>query len=465
MKKEMTSDVKMLLGNPKKAIIAMSIPIIIAMIAQSANNLIDSVWVAGLGPNALAAVGLVFPLFFIIIGIGNGIGIGASSAIGRRIGRKDKDGADRTASQSIGLTVAIGIIVAILLLLIQRPLMLLLGAGDTIGFCIDYGTPIFMCIPILLLNSVFSNLLMAEGAAKRSMMIQILAAIINICLDPIFIYDYGFGMGMAGAAWATVIAVTISLIVMIYWYFVKKNTYLDIKLRGFRFNKEIDNDIFRVGIPSSVEMIFMSFMAMLMNVIIIIVGGTDGVAIYSATWRLIQMIMIPLMAVGSSIVPICAVAYGAKRYDKIKDAYNFSIKFCILIMIILAALVAIFADYLVFIFTYSESTALLKEDIVLCIRMMCIFLPFMAWGFVASGFFQGIGMGLKSLISTILRSGIQIPVCYALAVTAGTLMSIWWGIVATEIAGSVFVGLWSLLILRILVKEYKPRADDNISEN
>lgn len=454
MEKEATEDVRVLLGNPKKAILAMAIPITIATIAQTANNLIDSIWVAGLGSDALAAVGLVFPLFFIMIGIGNGIGIGASAAISRRIGKGDKIGADKAAGQAVLLTAIASVLMAVILLLIQKPLLLALGAGDTIGMCLDYSTPIFLFAPVILISVVFSNILRSEGAANKAMQTQILAAVVNIILDPIFIYDYGLGLGMMGAAIATVIAMGVSLVLLLYWFFVKKNTYIDVTLKGIRPDKELDKDILRVGLPASLEMIFMSVVSMFMNMVLIIAAGTNGVAIYSSTWRLIQMLMIPLMAIGGAIVPVCAVAYGARRFDKVKEAYLYSIKICVIAMLVLSVLTAVFAEYMVLIFTYSESSAMLTGDMVSCLRLFCIFLPFMAWGFVASGFFQALGMGMKSLASTVIRNGLQLPVCYGLAITVGTLVSVWYGIVITEIIGSVMMGIWSVLVLRALMKNY-----------
>lgn len=465
MGEEKTAGVETLLGNPKKAVLAMSIPLIIAMIAQSANNLIDAVWVAGLGTDALAAVGFVFPLFFIVIGVGNGIGIGTSSAIARHIGREDKKSADATAVQGILLVLIGGIIVTILMLAIERPLLLLLGAGDTIDMCVSYATPIFIATLLFLANGMFSNLLRAEGDAKRAMITQIMAAVINIILDPIFIYDYGLGMGMAGAAWATVIAVAIPFTIMLYWYFVQKKTYITLKKEYIRIDKECDKDILRVGIPSSMEMIMMSIFSMVMNVIIVMAGGTDSVAIYSSTWRLVQILMIPLMAIGGAIVPVCAAAYGARRPDKIKVAYNYSIKVCFIIMIVLVAVTELLADYFVMIFTYSDSTQSLTGDMVQCLRIISLFLPFAAWGFAASGLFQAMGMGMKSLICTVFRNGLQIPVCYVLAITVGSFISLMWGIVAMEIIGSLLAGVWSLLLLRALMLNYTPPVDDMLSES
>ena len=453
-----TKGVDTLLGNPKKAILAMSVPLIIAMIAQSANNLIDAVWVANLGPDALTAVGIIFPLFFIMIGFGNGIGIGASSAIARHIGRGDKDAVDSTATQSIVLVVIIGIVMSVFMLVFQRPLLTMFGADKSLELCIEYGTPIFAMTLVFFLNGLLSNLLRSEGAAKRAMATQILAAVINIILDPIFIYDFGLGMGMAGAAWATIVAVSISLIVIFFWFFVKRDTYIRIKKKYIRLQYETVYDILRVGIPASLEMIVMSLFSIIINIIIIQADwGENGIAIFSSTWRLVQMLMIPNMAIGGAVVPVFAAAYGARRYDKIKEAYIYALKVCTVIMVTIVIITLLTADWMVLMFAYNEDVAPMKEEMASCLRILCLFLPFMSWGFVGAGLFQSMGLGLYSFICTVVRNGLQVPASWILLVTVGTTVSITWGISSMEIVGSILGGFWSYLVLRsLLKKEYIP---------
>ena len=453
-----TKGVDTLLGNPKKAILAMSVPLIIAMIAQSANNLIDAVWVANLGPDALTAVGIIFPLFFIMIGFGNGIGIGASSAIARHIGRGDKDAVDSTATQSIVLVVIIGIVMSVFMLVFQRPLLTMFGADKSLELCIEYGTPIFAMTLVFFLNGLLSNLLRSEGAAKRAMATQILAAVINIILDPIFIYDFGLGMGMAGAAWATIVAVSISLIVIFFWFFVKRDTYIRIKKKYIRLQYETVYDILRVGIPASLEMIVMSLFSIIINIIIIQADwGENGIAIFSSTWRLVQMLMIPNMAIGGAVVPVFAAAYGARRYDKIREAYIYALKVCTVIMVTIVIITLLTADWMVLMFAYNEEVAPMKEEMASCLRILCLFLPFMSWGFVGAGLFQSMGLGLYSFICTVVRNGLQVPASWILLVTVGTTVSITWGISSMEIVGSILGGFWSYLVLRsLLKKEYIP---------
>ncbi len=464
---QQTKGVETLLGNPRKAILAMSIPLIIAMIAQSANNLIDAVWVAGLGSDALAAVGFIFPLFFILIGIGNGVGIGASSAIARHIGRGDKDAVDSTATQSIVLITIFAIVMTAFMLIFQRPLLEVMGTGKTLDLCVSYGTPIFAMTLIFFFNGLLSNLLRAEGAAKRAMITQILAAVINIILDPFFIYDYGLGLGMAGAAWATIVAVSISLIVIIFWFFVKRDTFIKIKPKYVRLQRYTVYDILRVGIPASLEMIVMSLFSIIINLIIVQSDrGTDGMAIFSSTWRIVQMLMIPNMAIGGAVVPVFAAAYGARRYDKIKEAYFYAFKVCTIIMVVLVAITLLTADYMVVMFTYSDSVAYLKDDMASCLRILSTFLPFMSWGFIGAGLFQSMGLGLYSFICTVVRNGLQIPASWILLITVGTTVSITWGIASMEILGSIIGGLWSYMLLRSLLKKNpSPQPDAQSSEH
>ncbi len=453
---EKTKDVETLLGNPKKAMMAMAIPIIIAMLVQNANNLIDSVWVAGLGPNALAAVGLVFPIFFIMISIGNGIGVGSSSAIARFLGMDDKESADRTAAQAVVLGIIGSVLLAIILFVFREQIFTALGAGDALQDCLDYATPIFLTCPLGILNGIMANLLRSEGASRRSMYSQILAAVINMSLDPFFIYDYGLGLGLAGAAWATALSFLFSLLLICYWYFVGKSTFLKISLRGFRFEPELDKAIFRVGIPASMEMIVISVSSMILNMVIIGVASTDGVAVFSSSWRIIQFAMIPIMGIGSAVVPVCAAAFGMRKYENIRTAYWYSIKIITLIVVMEALLLALAAEQVVTIFTYSDDTAMLREDMAFGVRVSCIFLIFVPWGFVSAGLFQALGMGTKSLIATVVRNFLSIPLCYFIATD---MSSFWYGICISEILGTALIVVWGLLILRYLMAgSYSPDA-------
>ena len=203
-----TEGTRTLLGNQRKGVIALAIPIGVALFFQQLNNIVDSLWVAGLGGSAMGALGIVYPIYTILIGIGNGLGIGVGAAIARNIGQKNHADANRSAAQGVVITAVVSLVLTPVLLLTAEQTMVLMGAGDTLGDCLEYAYPIYLSSFFVILSGVMSGMLRGEGAAKRSMAIQVVGALVNIVLDPVLIY--GLDMGVAGAAWATVIAFVVS---------------------------------------------------------------------------------------------------------------------------------------------------------------------------------------------------------------------------------------------------------------
>lgn len=465
-----TKGTELLLGNPKKAMIGMMVPVIVALTFQSLNSVINSVWVTGLGPAALAAVGIVFPLFIIILSVGNGIGVGASQTVAMYIGMNDKKGADRAAAQALVMTIIAGIVMAILLGIFLKPLLMMMGGGEILDVCYAYAFPIVIFAPIMMLSALFSNLLRAEGAAKKSMAIQIFAATVNLIIDPFLIYEpfgFGLGLGISGAAYGTVIAMFASMLVGLYWFRRKGEgeTYLTLTLRKFKFDPLICKQIFKVGIPASLEMMIVSIVAIVMNSILLWAGGTDAVAIYANSWRIINILMIPLMSTGSAMIPVCAAAFGAKRFDRVRETYRFTLKLVVTIMIILSVFTLFAANYMVAIISYTPETLHLREPMALLMRVACLFLPFASWGYTASALFQSLTLGTYSLICTLIRNLMQIPLTIYLFNIGGELYFIWLGIAAGQIIGSVVAGVWGEGVLRHFVKKadsYHPRGDSSV---
>ena len=449
MAEELTKDVENLLGNPRKAILSMTVPIAISNVISSCNNIIDAIWLAGLGSAALAATGVTFPFFFLMIAIGNGIGIGAAQAIARRIGAEEYEGTHKVASQAFFMLLVSSIAISIVMLLFARPLMMIGGAGEYIEECLDYVIPLFLTAPFLMMGFLLAGLLRAEGAAKRSMNISIIGAVLNIILDPIFIYV--FDWGIAGAAWATVVALSVSTLIGRYWYFGKKDTFVKIPLRHFRFDWKLDKDILRVGIPATMEMAFIAIVSLLMNNVILGVDPKDGIAIYTTGWRAMDMIMIPAMSLGNAMVPVCAAAYGARRFDKVKGAYTYSLKLGTEMMVVMTVFTFFCAPLIASLFTYGQDMSHLQEPIVQFFRICCVFLPFCAFGYVGSGFFQSLGMGTKSLVCAALKGFIRLPLCVALSVF-GELSLLFWGVSFAELIGAFVAFVWAGITLRELLK-------------
>jgi putative MATE family efflux protein len=238
---EKNSNIEMITGDPKKAINKLSIPIIASMFLIFANNIIDSIWVAGLGAEPLAALGYITPLFMVLIGIGNGIGAGGNSLISRYIGAENTKSANNAAIHNLILGVILSIVVSIILLTFLEPLLKIMGASSVLNYAMEYGVIIFSFSFAMLLPPIFGGAFRAEGDVKRATLPIAITAIINMCIDPIFIYT--FGLGVAGAAWATVLAHILSIVAMLYWMLIKKDTYLKYGREYFHNNLTMYKDI------------------------------------------------------------------------------------------------------------------------------------------------------------------------------------------------------------------------------
>ena len=398
---EKNDNIEMITGDPKKAINKLSVPIIASMFLIFANNIIDSIWVAGLGAEPLAALGYITPLFMVLVGIGNGIGAGGNSLISRYIGAEDTASANNAAIHNLILGVILSIIVSAILLTSLDPLLRIMGATDVISYAMEYGTIIFSFAFAMLLPPIFGGAFRAEGDVKRATIPIAITAIINMCIDPIFIYT--LGLGVAGAAWATVIAHMISIIAMLYWMLVKKDTYLKYGRSYFHNNLKMYKDILVVGIPASLEQLILSALTIVVNFMLTMVSGPVAVAVYTAGWRIINLGMLPAIGVGTAAISVSGVAYGARKYENLRVTARYAVKVALIASIIVCIILNIFANQIAFIFSYSENSAQLEPLIASFIQLMCLFILYVPFGASAGNVFQGVGKGTISFILTAFR--------------------------------------------------------------
>jgi putative MATE family efflux protein len=441
-----TEGVKNLLGEPKRAILKLSTPMIIAMLVNAFYNIADGFWVAGLGADALASVGLFFPFFFIIIALGMGIGIGGSSAISRRIGANDKKEADNTAEHTLILGFVVSVIISVSAFPFLEEIMKIFSGENmkVAVMAINYSKIFFLGTPILIFSNIASSILRGEGDAKRAMYGILLGSILNIILDPLFIYT--FKLGVNGAAVASVLSMAVSSLLFVYWMFSKKDTYLDISIQNFKYNRKILGEILSVGIPSTLAQLSMSISMIILNKIVVFVGNTDGIAVFTSGWRIVMIATTPILGLATGVIAVTGAAYGAKNKEKLKTAYLYSIKFGILLEILIALLVFLFTEEISHIFTYSKGAARISEDLISFLKITTIFYLAVPPGILTSAMFRGIDKGFNSLIVTLIRTFVfQIPLAYILgAYLDFGLTGVWWGIVGGNLIATVFTFTWGL---------------------
>ena len=398
---EMNENVEMITGDPKKAINKLAWPLIVSMLLIFLNNIIDSIWVAGLGPDPLAAIGYVTPLFMVLVGFGNGIGAGATSLISRYIGAEKKDDANNAAIHSAILSVVVSLVLTVIALLILEPLLKIMGASSVLKYAMDYGVIVFAFTAPILIPPIFGGAFRAEGDIKRATLPIAIVAVVNMILDPIFIYV--FGWGISGAALATGLAPIFGLLMMFYWIFIKRDTYLSYNKKDFHNDFSMYKDILSVGIPASLEQLIMAALAVTVNYMLTLVSGSVAVAVYTAGWRLISLGLLPAIGVGTAAITVSGVAYGAKKYENIRTALRYSVKLGLISSIIVCILLFVFANQLAFIFSYSEASSHLLPLIAAFIQLMCLFILYVPFGASAGNVFQGLGKGTTSFILTTFR--------------------------------------------------------------
>ncbi|WP_304044401.1 MATE family efflux transporter [Methanobrevibacter gottschalkii] len=413
---EKNSNIEMITGDPKKAINKLALPIIASMLLIMVNNIIDSIWVAGLGAEPLAALGYVTPLFMILIGIGNGIGAGGNSLISRYIGAENHKSANNAAIHNFILGVIISIAVSAILLGLLKPLLIVMGAEAVLSYAMEYGIVIFSFSFAMLLPPIFGGAFRAEGDVKRATLPLAITAITNMCIDPIFIYT--LNLGVAGAAWATVIAHIFSVGVMLYWMFIKKDTYLKYNRENFKNDFGMYKDILVVGIPASLEQLILSALTIVVNLMLTLVSGPVAVAVYTAGWRIVNIGMLPAIGVGTAAISVAGVAYGSRKYENLRVTARYAVKVALIASIVVCILLYVFANQIAVIFSYSQSSAHLAPLIASFMQIMCLFILYVPFGASAGNVFQGVGKGTISFILTAFREFVLVLIfAYVLGFT------------------------------------------------
>ena len=430
-------DIDLIVNHPKKAVVKLSIPTIISLLFMMLYYIIDSIWVSGIGPGALAAVGFITPIFFALIGFSNALATGANSIISRCIGTENLENAKNSAVHGMVLSIIVTIIVTVVLLVFLKPLLLTIGAEDVLTEALTYGSIVIGGLFSIFIPVMMSVIFRSQGDVKRASYPLVLAAVINIILDPIFIYTFGWGVG--GAAIATVLSTVIGSIPMFYWMFIKRDNILEINMREYKTDFKIYKEIFLVAIPATIEQFMLSFVSILFNYWIAFFSGTVAVAAYAATWRLVSLGTTPIGGIGVAALTVGGVAYGAHNLVNLKTTLNYGIKIAMISSILVCSLLFIFADPISFLFSYTSDSSVIAPKIVESLRIVCFSMLLMPFGTLSADIFQSMGKGTLALSIIVFRSLVlQLLFSYVFAFILGWgLVGVYWGMVVGMAVGSL----------------------------
>lgn len=428
-----------LMRDPRRGLFKLAIPIMVGMIAHTLFNIVDTIFVGRLGAEAIASVTIAFPIAFIIIAIGSGVGIGSTSLVARLIGAKKKGAADSAAENALVLALIISVIITIVGILTSRPLFVLMGVtGNVLEMSVSYINIIFSGMVFMLPMMILASILRGEGNAKTPMKIMTMISILNAVFDPIFIYLLGYGV--PGAAIASVIARFIGSFVMFHIFFIRKSTYVELTFRKFRMDWKIVKDIFGVGIPASLSQISMSVGMLIFNVFLIAFGSVF-VAAYGLGLRIDMLILLPIIGISSGLITMVGMYVGANNPEKAKWVTKYAMKVSLVIMGLAGVIFFFIAEYLMMVFTTDPQVIMSGAEY---LRIVVISYPFAAIGITVHSSFQGAGKGIPALVLTLLRVILlSVPIAYVLTFVYGFgPTGVWIGISLASIISAVVGLIW-----------------------
>ena len=425
-------DLETMLGDPKRAIRKMAIPLIVSFAVVQINTFADTSWSSGLGADAIAGMTSISPLYWIISGLGAGIGVGASTMIARFLARNEVTNANQTATYALLISAVISLALTPILLISLYPMMDLIGAADVDDFGYAYIFPVVIFSTFIMLEEVLAGLLRSEGAAKKSMLMSMTAAATNIILDPILIYE--LDMGIAGAGYATAIASMVACALGAQWYLRKRMT-VTISPKGSIPRKTVCFSILGVGIPRATESVAVDGASMFERYFVIICAGSLSSAMYSIPWRFVTIACVISTALAAALIPICSAALGQNDTEKTRTAFLYGSKLCCMINLSMAAFLFVFAELCVIPFTLSDSMAVHREGLVDSLRIFCLFIPFVGLMDVSSSLLQSLRMARISMWSSLVRSALVVGVFAATCHT--TLTTMFTGLAIVEILGAL----------------------------
>lgn len=384
-----------------KLVPMLAVPTIISMLVTAVYNMADTYFVSKLGTSASGAVGILFSMMAIIQAVGFTIGMGAGSQISRLLGKKDQEYAEKVASSAVLNGIIMGVLIAVVGICFLEPITRMLGATETIvPYAVDYGRYIFLATPMMITSFVLNNLLRSEGKAKYSMIGILFGGLLNIGLDPLFIFV--FHMGISGAAIATAISQTVSMLLLFYPY-IRKRSVLHLSVKKISPQLRVYWEILKFGLPSLFRQGLASVASVLLNRSAAEYGDS-AVAAMSIVAKVFMVLFSVLIGFGQGYQPVVGYNYGAGIYKRVKEAFWFTLKVGTAVMAVFAVGTYFFAPNLIQLF--------LKEDMevmeigTLALRMQCLAMPLMALGVVSNMTFQAVGKTVAATFLTSMRQGI-----------------------------------------------------------
>ena len=386
-----------------RLIIGLGIPTTLSMMVTSLYNLADTYFVSLLGNDAVtAAVGNLLALMSIIQAIGFTYGMGSGSVVSRLLGKRDREGADRVTSSAFFIAFVSGVLILIFGFIFLTPLMHLFGSksGDVLAYSKEYAVWILIAAPFMCMSFVMNNVLRAQGKAVLSMIGLITGALVNVALDPLLIF--ALRMGVTGAAVATCVSQILSFSVLLFM-FLSNKTIVRIRLKAISRTFATYGEIIGTGFPSFCRQILASLCTVFLNNAAFKYGGDAAQASFSVVQKVFMLAFSISLGIGQGYQPVLGYNHSAKRFNRVRSAYLFTLAFSTGLMVAFASVCAVIAPTLMKWFSLSEEATAYGT---LTLRLQCICMPLLPLNFMASVTYQTVGSKFIASLLSVSRQGL-----------------------------------------------------------
>lgn len=420
-------------GKPVQGLIVkLALPTMASMLLTSVYNLADTFYVSRISTSASAAAGVAFPMLVLIQAISIGLAMGGSSFAARCLGAEQNEKANQTVSTAFFLSILVGTSIGAVILLRLSELLLLLGATQTIlPYARDYGFYIILATPFYSATFVLTAVLRQEGSPSLAMFGSVFGAVLNILLDPVFIF--GLGLQVKGAAIATSLSQTVTFAIMM-GFVLRGRTVTRIALRYVTFNRQILSEILRIGLPECFRQGLACVAGILLNVAASAYGDSALAAI-SIGNRIIQFIFSMLMGFGQGFMPVCGYNFGARKPERVLDSFRFAQALGTGMLTCCSAVILILAPQLMALFRAEDAEVIRIGSAML--RIQAVLFPIASFVILSNMLYQACGEGRKAAVISLARQGLFfIPIILLLPGLLGL-----YGVLLSQPVADVLTGI------------------------
>jgi len=440
-----------------KLLFKLALPSFFGLMVGALYSLVDAIFIGqALGTIALGAVAITGPILAIITAIGDMIGAGSASLLSRSLGAKEYEKSRHTIGTTFSSVIISSVVISILGMFLLEPMMKFFGATETIiPYAMEYTRVIIIFNIVIGFVSAINNLIAAEGNVNVATKGVIIGLLINLGLDPLFLFV--FKMGMGGPALATIIAYSFTTIYFVRYIF-KSGSILKIKLKYLKIKMAVLLEIIKIGISSFIRQISSSVVAIVINNLLRIHGGDLSIAVYGSLGQIMMFLFLPAFSVVEGMLPIVGYNYGAGKYLRVNKAVKVSLISSVLISLVGYSIGMIFPEFLL---SFFSKDIKFIESGVNAIRISLCVIPLVAFQIIGAGIFQSIGKAKEAIIIALSNDILfLIPVSIILSKFFG-LVGIWMSFAITDVMASILAGI---LLRKQMRKMYSANDDNEVKE-